>query len=296
MNSLFLKAVTAFVAAFIAVTGAWAADVPVNAKPAFWTMEYQGNRLYLLGSVHLLPAETVWLTDEIRAARDKSEIFVFEAPLKDADVTMGSFVEKHGRLSGDRTLRDLLGKPSHDALEQAAWEVQFPPRMLATVRPWLAAVYLELYAYLKLGYSQYYGVDHVLERQAEARKASFAYFETVEEQLSYFLKLSPQEELRYLKSTVKDILEKPDMPQRLIKAWAEGDTRGLDLLIDEGMAEVPQLKALLLTARNRKWLPQVEKMLKSGKVHFVTVGAAHLVGRQGVVEMLRAKGYKITGP
>jgi len=296
MNSLFLRTLAAFVAAFITVTGAWAADVPVNAKPAFWTMEYQGNRLYLLGSVHLLPAETVWLTDEIRAARDKSEVFVFEAPLKDADVTMGSFVEKNGRLAGNKTLRDLLGKASHDALEQAAWEVQYPPRMLATVRPWLAAVYLELYAYLKLGYSQYYGVDHVLERQAETRKASFAYFETVEEQLSYFLKLSPQEELRYLKSTVKDILEKPDMPQRLIKAWAEGDTRGLEQLIDEGMAEVPQLKAQLLTARNRKWLPQVEKMLKSGKVHFVTVGAAHLVGREGVVEMLRAKGYKIAGP
>lgn len=296
MNSLFLRAVAAFVAAFIGVTGAWAADVPVNAKPAFWTVEYQGNRLYLLGSVHLLPAETVWMTDEIRAARDKSEVFVFEAPLKDADVTMGNFVEKHGRLPGDKTLRDLLGKPSHDALEQAAWEVQYPPRLLATVRPWLAAVYLELYAYLKLGYSQYYGVDHVLERQAQSRKASFAYLETVEEQLSYFLKLSPQEELRYLRSTVKDILEKPDMPQRLIKAWAEGDTRGLQQLIDEGMAEVPQLKMQLLTVRNRKWLPQVEKMVKSGKVHFVTVGAAHLVGRDGVVEMLRAKGYKIAGP
>ena len=62
------------------------------------------------------------------------------------------------------------------------------------------------------------------------------------------------------------------------------------------MAEVQQLKAQLLTARNRKWLPQVEKMLKSGKVHFVTVGAAHLVGRHGIVEMLRAKGYKIAGP
>jgi uncharacterized protein YbaP (TraB family) len=259
-------------------------------------VEHEGNRLYLLGSVHLLPAETVWLTEEIRAARDKSEVFVFEAPLKDADVTMGNFVEKHGRLPGDKTLRDLLGKPSHDALEQAAWEVQYPPRLLATVRPWLAAVYLELYAYLKLGYSQYYGVDHVLERQAHSRKASFAYLETVEEQLSYFLKLSPQEELRYLRSTVKDILEKPDMPQRLIKAWAEGDTRGLQQLIDEGMAEVPQLKMQLLTVRNRKWLPQVEKMVKSGKVHFVTVGAAHLVGREGVVEMLRAKGYKIAGP
>jgi uncharacterized protein YbaP (TraB family) len=296
MNLLFLRAVAAFVAAFIGVTGAWAADVPVNAKPAFWTLEHEGNRLYLLGSVHLLPAETVWLTEEIRAARDKSEVFVFEAPLKDADVTMGNFVEKHGRLLGDKTLRDLLGKPSHDALEQAAWEVQYPPRLLATVRPWLAAVYLELYAYLKLGYSQYYGVDHVLERQAQSRKASFAYLETVEEQLSYFLKLSPQEELRYLRSTVKDILEKPDMPQRLIKAWAEGDTRGLQQLIDEGMAEVPQLKMQLLTVRNRKWLPQVEKMVKSGKVHFVTVGAAHLVGREGVVEMLRAKGYKIAGP
>jgi uncharacterized protein YbaP (TraB family) len=62
------------------------------------------------------------------------------------------------------------------------------------------------------------------------------------------------------------------------------------------MAGVPQLRAQLLVARNRKWLPQIETMLKSGKVHFVTVGAAHLVGRDGVVEMLRAKGYKVTGP
>lgn len=296
MNSLLVRAVAAFVAAFIAVTGAWASDVPVNARPAFWVVEHHGVRHYLLGSVHLLPPETKWLTQEIRVARDKAEVFVFEAPLSDADVTMSAFVDKHGRIAGGKTLRDLLGKKSHEALESAAMEVQYPPQLLATVRPWLAAVQLELYAYLKLGYSPYYGVDQVLERQVQSRKVTFAHFETVEEQLSYFLKLSPKEELKYLNATVRDILEKPEMPQQLIKAWAEGDTRGLLNLIDEGMAGLPQLKAQLLTSRNRKWLPQVEAMLKSGKVHFVTVGAAHLVGREGVVEMLRAKGYKVTGP
>ncbi len=296
MKSIFLKAVTAFVAALVLVTSAWAVDLPAKARPAFWTVEHQGGRMYLLGSVHLLPPEIQWITDEIRVARDSAEVFAFEAPLKDADVTMSVFVEKHGRIDGGKSLRDLLGKKAHEALEQAAWEVQYPPRLLAGVRPWLAAVYLELYAYLKLGYSPHYGVDHVLERQVEARKVGFAYFETVEEQLSYFLKLSPREELTYLNATVRDIIEKPDMPQRLIKAWAEGDTRGLQALIDEGMAGVPQLRAQLLVARNRKWLPQIEAMLKSGKVHFVTVGAAHLVGRDGVVEMLRAKGYKVTGP
>lgn len=296
MTSIFLRAVTAFVAAFVLVTSAWATDLPAKAKPAFWTVEHQGARMYLLGSVHLLPPEVHWITDEIRVARDSADVFVFEAPLKDADVTMSGFVEKHGRIDGGKTLRDLLGKKAHEALEQAAWDVQYPPRLLAGVRPWLAAVYLELYAYLKLGYSPHYGVDHVLERQVEKRKVGFTYFETVEEQLSYFLKLSPREELAYLNTTVRDIIEKPDMPQRLIKAWAEGDTRALQNLIDEGMAGVPQLRAQLLVARNRKWFPQIETMLKSGKVHFVTVGAAHLVGRDGVVEMLRAKGYKVTGP
>jgi uncharacterized protein YbaP (TraB family) len=82
----------------------------------------------------------------------------------------------------------------------------------------------------------------------------------------------------------------------LAGAWARGDTATLAKVLDEGFAEVPQLHARLLVGRNRNWVPKLRAMLGSGKTHFVTVGVGHLVGRDSVVAMLRARGYKVTGP
>ena len=59
---------------------------------------------------------------------------------------------------------------------------------------------------------------------------------------------------------------------------------------------MPQLRTELIVARNRKWIPRLRQMLASDKTHFVTVGVGHLVGRDSLIEMLRAKGYKVTGP
>ena len=269
---------------------------PTAATPAFWVVEGNGATLYLLGSVHLLPPEMKWSTPAIDAARAQAEVFVFEAPLKDADNAMASFVDKYGHLAVGKTLKDLLSAKEYEDLETASWSVQYPPKLLANVRPWLAAVFLELYSYLKIGYSSHYGVDHVIERAASAQGKTLAYFETVDQQLAYFLKLSPRDELAFLKSTVRDILEKPDAPVELVDAWALGDTEKLSQLIETGMASVPQLKAQLLVARNREWVPQILTMLRSGRVHFVTVGAGHLVGKESVVRLLRAKGVKVTGP
>lgn len=289
-----IRGLVAFVIAFSFIHGALAAGQ--QAQPAFWIVEEGDKRLYLLGSVHLLPPDVVWKRPEIEEARAKSQVFVFEAPLKEADAVMATFVERHGRLPFGKSLKDLMSNEDFEKLEQASLTVQYPPKLLLGVRPWLAAVYLELYSYLKAGYSPYYGVDRVIEQEAEDRHASFAYFETVEEQLSYFLKLSPSAEMTYLRSTVADVLQSPDLPRQLIEAWATGDTKRLGDLIDQGMSSTPQLKSQLLVARNRKWVPQVIRMLRSGQTHFVTVGAGHLIGRDSVVDQLRRKGFRVTGP
>jgi hypothetical protein len=216
--------------------------------------------------------------------------------LKDAEIAMVRFVDAHGRLPKGKTLKDILPPPFFEELEKAAWTVQYPPKLLAPLRPWLAAVYLELYAYLKAGYSPFYGVDHIIELEAQARGAQFEYFETVEEQLSYFTKLTGTAELNYLKATVRGVLDEPNLPTDLVKAWASGNTAELAAMIDKGFEDVPQLRAQLLVARNRKWAPRIVDMLNSGKTHFVTVGAGHLVGKDSVVAILRAQGYKVSGP
>lgn len=296
MSAAILRLAFGFLVLLLLSGHALAADLPRSARPAIWTVEHGAGRIHLLGSIHLLPPETEWQTAEIKAAMAASTVFVFEAPINDANATMARFVERHGRIEGGRSLRDLIGNEAHDAVSRAAWQVHYPPRLLETVRPWLAAVYLELYSSLKMGSSPHFGVDHVIERLANSRGARVSYLESVDEQLSYFLKLSRKDEARYLRATADGILTKPDAARELLSAWAGADVAKLHALIEEGLADVPQLKAQLLTARNRKWLPAIEAMIRSGDVHFVTVGAGHLVGEDGIIGMLAARGYKITGP
>jgi uncharacterized protein YbaP (TraB family) len=295
-----MRWLTAFIALFlIAAPFARAAEEPVipeTATPALWKVEKGGKTLYLFGSIHLLPPQTKWKREEIDRAREASQVFVFEAPLDEGGQAMLKFVEEGGKLKGGETLKDVLAPDLHADTEKAAWKVQYPPKLLAPLRPWLAEVYLELYAYLKAGFSSYYGVDHVIEQEAKAAKAEFAYFETVSEQLAYFAKLDRKTETAYLKATVKGVLDEPNLPFDLLNAWASGKTDDLARLVDDGFKDVPQLRAQLIVARNRKWLPQLRVMLASDKTHFVTVGVGHLVGRDSLIAMLRAKGYKVTGP
>jgi uncharacterized protein YbaP (TraB family) len=101
--SIFLCAVIACVA----LTGPMAAvAAPQQATPAFWVVEKNGKILYLLGSVHLLPPDLTWTRDEIERARASSQVFAFEAPLKDAEIAMARFVDAHGRLPKGKTLKD----------------------------------------------------------------------------------------------------------------------------------------------------------------------------------------------
>jgi uncharacterized protein YbaP (TraB family) len=226
-----MRWLTALIALFlIAAPFVWAAEEPVipeTATPALWKVEKGGKTLYLFGSIHLLPPQTKWKREEIDRAREASQVFVFEAPLDEGGQAMLKFVEEGGKLKNGETLKDALAPDLHADMEKAAWKVQYPPKLLAPLRPWLAAVYLELYAYLKAGFSSYYGVDHVIEQEAKAAKAEFAYFESVSEQLGYFAKLDRKTETAFLKATVRGVLDEPNLPYDLLNAWASGKTEDL---------------------------------------------------------------------
>ncbi len=304
MRSVVLKSVgVAFaIACFFLAANGLAVAQPVAAgaadaaMPPLWTVERDGRTLYLFGSMHLLPPETQWQRDEITQARAASQVFVFEAPLDQDGLDMTRFVEKDGRLKDGRQLKDVVRAKLYAELEAAAWSVHCSPKMFETFRPWMAGVYLELCSYIKAGYSRYYGVDQVIEQDARKRGAALDYFETVEEQLSYFAALDRKTEIAYLSAVVRGVVEEPELPARLLSAWASGRTDVLEKLVDDGFKQVPALRWRLLVARNKKWVPRLREMLASDKTHFVTVGVGHLVGKDSVVAMLRAKGFKVIGP
>jgi len=270
---------------------------PAQAAPALWVVEKGGKTLYLFGSMHLLPAQLKWRRPELDAAIAASKVFVFEAPVDGGGGSaMSNFIETGGKLPDGTTLRDVLPADLYTRLQDASWKINYPPMLLKQFRPWLAAVSLELFSYIKAGFSTWYGVDFVIESEAKKNGRTLDYLETVEEQLSFFSRLDRKVEIAYLRETVRSILEEPNSPNELVDAWASGKPENMVGLLDSAFEKVPALRDRLLVARNRNWLPKLEAMLASPETHFVTVGVGHLVGPDSVVAQLKAKGYKVLGP
>lgn len=271
--------------------------IVTDATPAMWTVEKDGKKLYLFGSMHLLPAQVKWHRPEIDDAIAASSVFVFEAPVGGGSSNaMSNFIETGGKLKDGKTLQDILPADLYTKVEDASWKVNYPPLLLKQFRPWLAAVSLELFSYIKAGFSTFYGVDYLIEKQANDRDKKVDYLETVEEQLSFFSRLDRKVEIAYLRETVRSIMDEPDSPAELINAWASGKPEQMIGILEAAFDKVPALRTQLLVTRNRNWIPKLEAMLASDETHFVTVGVGHLVGPDSVVAQLKAKGYKITGP
>jgi TraB/PrgY/gumN family len=81
-----------------------AAAVPDVATPSLWVVERGDTKLYLFGSLHLLPPQTKWTSEALDKARAEAQVFVFEAPLDQGGGAMARFVEKSGRLPFGQTL------------------------------------------------------------------------------------------------------------------------------------------------------------------------------------------------
>jgi len=97
-----------------------------------------------------------------------------------------------------------------------------------------------------------------------------------------------------LSQTLKDAAEMPKTLEQLIGHWHAGEADLLDKLLNEEMQDGGEkLRELLLTSRNENWIPEIEKALKGSKNVMFLVGAGHLVGKDGVVELLRKKGHTV---
>jgi uncharacterized protein len=78
-----------------------------------------------------------------------------------------------------------------------------------------------------------------------------------------------------------------------VESWRAGDAPAIERIVLKDLRHEPELYQRLLVERNRNWLPQLEALFARKGPALVVVGAAHLVGPDGLVAMLKAKGYAI---
>jgi hypothetical protein len=121
--------------------------------------------------------------------------------------------------------------------------------------------------------------------------------ETIEQQPQFLGGLPPAAQRQLFHATLREALEQDNSQAQMTRAWLTGDIPTLTHLLEVSIAEAgPEVRTALLTNRNQAWVPQIEQAIAgSGRVVFV-VGAAHLVGPDSVVTLLRARGHMVSGP
>jgi uncharacterized protein len=145
----------------------------------------------------------------------------------------------------------------------------------------------------KLGFDPTFGVDLQLAKRALTDHKDIIGLETIEEQIEIFAHLSIEERRHYVLYSLAEVDNIARGLDAIVSAWRTGDTNVLEQLLSKGLEKFPNLYSKLTTDRNRKWLPTITGLLNDDHDCLVVVGALHLVGKDGIVELLQRQGYQV---
>ena len=288
-----------FLLAFLAVPALAAAPAPqtLQAHPVLWRVQGDRGTVTLFGSIHLLPPNVEWQTPEVKRALKRADVFVFEVPINvDAMNRITALVGERGTLPPGQSLRKMLPPDSQADFDKAAAAAGLPETALDNKRPWLVSLML-VSAHLKQHNQQFaLGADSVVMQEAKNGKKELRFLETADQQLALIAPSDPTVELQSLEEELKSFATEDADIAAITDAWEKGDTVALDAVSSKEFEGHPEARAAFFTDRNRNWVKQIEAMLHKRETFFITVGAGHLVGKEGVPALLRADGYKVEGP
>jgi uncharacterized protein YbaP (TraB family) len=265
-----------------------------HAASPVWAIHGDHNTVYLAGSVHLLKASDSALPPAFDRAYTGSHTLIMELDLGKVDpMAAATWMAGHGMLPAGTDLKTSLGAARYQRVSTEATRLGVPMEMVGQFAPWVLGLQLMDMEYAKDGFDAESGVEQQLEHRAQADGKPTAGLETIEEQLGFFEALTPEQQAKFLDLVLNDLHDVDSDTQEVVAAWRRGDAAKLAALLSDEYKQFPALYRSLVTDRNKRWEPQIEQLLRQKDNYFVVVGALHLVGDGGLLELLRKGGFKV---
>jgi len=283
--------IRAFLAAFLAVAFASHAA----AESFLWEVSSLTNKVYLYGTVHAGKRDWYPLPEAVEKALVESSVLVVEA-----DITNTRAMQKSSAAMSYEP-PDVL--KNHVPAEQYARMVTLLPRyglteaQMAPMKPFMAVSLLVFAEWARSGFVPNLGVDGYLIRKAQAETKPVAEIEGVEAQLRLMDSLTEKQVQDLFKGTLDALDEDLTTEQikGLVAAWRAGDANALlDIArrYNEKVAGAAEFEEKFIWQRHGDMLKKIEAWLaEPRKRYFIAVGALHLAGPRGLVELLRKRGY-----
>jgi uncharacterized protein YbaP (TraB family) len=246
-----------------------------------------GGTLFLGGSMHALRPTDYPLPSAYNRAFDASSRLVFEDDPKTASRQFRELV-KAGEYRGKDNLKNHVNPRTYEYLKRFFALYGIAERDFVRFRPWLIDILITSPP------PEYYrlGVEEFLLERAQANAKPVSGLESLKEHNAVFVAMSDRDSEALLLISFINAAHSDVGGVNLAELWRRGEVDTLARLTREAYHDFPSFGDRLLSARNRNWLPKIENFLRSGQTYFVVVGAAHLGGSEGLLSMLRARGYR----
>jgi uncharacterized protein YbaP (TraB family) len=253
---------------------------------------------YLFGTVHVGDKSFFPLAPEVsRALADASELVV-ELDTRANDAFERAVVAHGAYRQGDDIRRHLT--PSTLALlTSALHEVGTSLNSVAHLKPWLLANILQGLELQRNGYERTHGVETFLLANASRQGTAVTELESADYQLALFDTLTDEDSERYLLESLRALSDGTSLrkARTVLHAWRSGDAAALNAVIADATSDDGVVarftRATLLGRRNPEMAARIERIMNGGGTAFVGVGLLHLLGANGLPQLLAQRGYQV---
>ena len=268
-----------------------------NAQLPAWSAthaEHPGTIL-LLGSIHLLRRDDHPLPAIVDEIYTQADNLIFEIDLDDiaASEVQTQFMGA-ALLANGASLQDVIEPSLYTDTERQAEQFGVDVRLFSRFEPWFVATMLMSFGLSELGYEPQFGIEQYLLARARADGTRVIGLESLETQVAVFDLLSAEDQAAFLEQTLAELDRDDAAMAELVAAWRNGQLEALQDDLMRDFAEFPGLYERLVAKRNAAWVESLQAYFARAEISAVVVGALHLVGKDSVVEMLRARGYTLT--
>ena len=277
----------------LALAGALPADEAPMAP--VWKISDADSTVFLAGSVHLLREKDLPLPSAFDRTYEECEELVFEI-----DMALMSrpetALEMHrlGSLPDGERLSDHFGPATMQRLRGYLKERKMSERFFDSYNPGMVYLLLSSLEAAHHGAKPELGLESTYYARCVTDGKPSRGLETVAYQISRLNGLEKEMVETIINEALDEVADSGATLDSITAAWKSGDAGKLAGVIVDQSGFTPELREVLLTERNRNWIPEIEKALATDRDVMFLVGAAHLVGEDGVVDLLRDKGLTVT--
>ncbi len=272
-----------------------ASAAPLEGETFLWEIRSDSCTVYLLGSIHIADQRIYPLKSSITNAFAASKALVVEVDVTDLDATESGYIFSNAFYTGEADLLQHLSAESRQMLKKSLRRYGVQLEQVRKMKPWFLANMLVSAELAKHGMRPENGIDYHFLHLAKKRGLPVLELESIREQIDLFEELVNTREDLLLRYLLGELATVEAEMNELLNAWKNGDVEKLYGLLNQQTLNDPELKPvneMLFTQRNLKMAAKIERFLAKETTLLIIVGAGHLVGQDGIVQLLRDKGYR----